>query len=271
MDVTIEHDVVFATVDGEQLLADLYLPDTETPAPVVVHLHGGAWVGGDKGDGGGERQAALARHGVAVVSVNYRLVPAVRYPTLIHDSKAAVRWVRAHAAAYGFSAEKVGIWGASAGGYLAAMVGLSAGDAELEGEVGHDRAASSAVDAVVAWFPAGDLEASTYRSALEARILPPPAEAGLFGRDRIDPADPDLVAANPRNRAHADAPPFLIAHGDRDHMVPETQGRMLHDALVRAGADSTFVVLGGAGHEDAAFDAESHIAMTAAWLRARLG
>jgi len=271
MDVTIEHDVVYATVDGGPLLADLYLPDTETPAPVVVHLHGGAWVGGDKGDGGGERQAALARHGIAVVSVNYRLVPTVRYPTLVHDGKAAVRWVRAHAAAYGFAGAKVGVWGASAGGYLAAMIGLSAGDAELEGEVGHDRDAASAVDAVVAWFPAGDLEASAYRSPLEARILPPPAEAGLFGREGLRSDDPVLVAANPSRRAHADAPPFLVAHGDRDHMVPEVQGRMLHDALVRAGADSTFVVLGGAGHEDAGFDAAPNIAMTAAWLHAVLG
>ncbi len=270
LDVDVLEDLVFATAGGRDLVLDLYRPATAGPVPAVVYLHGGGWVRGYKRDGGGARPLALAGAGVAVASVGYRLAPDVAYPALLHDCKAAVRWLRSHGDEHRLFTKRVGAWGASAGGYLATMLGLTVGDPELEGELGADQDASSAVDAVVAWFTLGDLAVTAHRSALERVLLPSPAVSTLFGRAWISPEDPDLVSANPRVRASRDAPPFLIAHGDWDHVLPEAQGRMLHDALVRAGADSTFLVRGGAGHEDDAFDAPASIALTAAWLRAHL-
>ena len=265
-----KRDLCFAEVEGVELRLDLHLPAGPGPHLVVVYIHGGGWVTGDKAEGDGTRLIAMAAAGVAVASINYRLAPDAKHPAQVHDAKAAVRWLRANGAEHGLDTARVATWGASAGGYIATMLGLTVGDREFEGSVGAHLDQSSAIEAVVAWFSLGDMVASTRRSALEAAVLPPPFEAALLGQDSFEANDPVLLAANPVARITPAAPPFLIAHGDRDQVVPESQGRTLHDALVRGGGDSTFMALGGVGHEDAAFDRDPVIAMTAAWLRSRL-
>ncbi|MFI5612658.1 alpha/beta hydrolase fold domain-containing protein [Amycolatopsis sp. NPDC051903] len=257
-----DRDLVYATVDGAQLRLDVYRAPG-SGAPVVLYLHGGGWSRGDRAGEADRRQAPLAEHGVTVVSVDYRLAPGAVYPRQVHDVKGAVRWLRAHGGRLGLETGRLGIWGASAGAYLASLLALSPGDAELEGTVGGNLEQSSAVQAVVHWFGQADLAATAARSEVEARLLPFHFEADFLGG--ADPAGLSLLS-----RVAPDAPPFLIAHGDRDRIVPPAEGRALHDALVRAGASSRFELLGGAGHEDAAFDSPVHLATTAAWLRAVL-
>ncbi|WP_069463582.1 alpha/beta hydrolase, partial [Actinacidiphila rubida] len=202
---------------------------------------------------------------------DYRLVPDARFPDQVHDLKGAVRWLRANGERLGLPTERIGVWGASAGAYLGSLLALSAGDRELEGEVGGNLDRSSAVQAVVHWFGQADLVASASRSSVEARLLPFRFEADLLGLD--DPAELAARAAGLSllDRVSAQAPPFLIAHGDRDRIVPPSQGFALHQALSHAGARSRFELLAGAGHEDAEFDAPASLAATAAWLRAVLG
>jgi acetyl esterase/lipase len=268
--VTSHRDLEYANVAGTSLTLDLHRPDTGGPVPVVVFLHGGAWRVGDKADHEHERLVALAAHGIAVASADYRFVAQATHPAQVHDSKAVVRWLRAHGAEWDLATGRVGIWGASAGAYLAAMVALTPGDAELEGSVGGNPEQPSDVQAVVSWFGQSDLRTNALRTSLEAELLDPPVEQGLLGLDDV-PAHAEIARhASPLYRVTAAAPPFLIAHGDRDRVTPVSESSALHDALVRAGAQSTFLLLGGAGHEGAAFDRPDHIGLTAAFLLTHL-
>ncbi|WP_138732704.1 alpha/beta hydrolase [Modestobacter excelsi] len=267
--VSVTAGLAYAEVDGRVLLADLYRPATQEPPPVVVFVHGGGWAVGSRSDFAETRLAPLAAHGVAVLSIDYRLVDVAHFPAQLHDVKAAVRWLRASARDLDVDAEHMGIWGASAGAVLASLVGLTAGQPELEGSVGDEHAHSSAVQAVVAWFGLSDLSATTTRSPLEAQLLPPGPEAGFLGVVSLAevPDVRDLARqASPVTWVSEAAPPFLIAHGDRDRMVAPSESRALHDALVRVGAHSSLLVVGGAGHEDPAFDSSASLALTAGFL-----
>jgi acetyl esterase/lipase len=269
-DVAIEKDVVYARIGGQTLALDIYRPETEEWPPVVLYLHGGGWAVGDKGDGSSARLEALARNGVAVASANYRLTSVAGYPAQIHDVKAAVRWLRANGEQKRLAVDRLAAWGASAGAYLAAMAGLTAGDRDLEGDVGEHQEHSSAVQAVVSWFGPSDLIGTSRRTWLEARIFGVPFENALFKVETIALDNSQVREASPINRVGPGAPPFLIAHGNLDRMVAESQSRALHDALVRYGCDATMIVLGGAGHEDPKFDSPAHLGMTALWLKAQL-
>lgn len=268
-DVRIRADLSIAQVDGFEITADLYRPDIDEP-PVVIYVHGGGWQMGDKKDGAEERLSRLASHGVAVLSTNYRMAPVGLFPNPVHDIKAVVRWLRAHGSELGLSTERVGIWGASAGAYLAAITGLTAGDTELEGTVGEDLDQSSRVDAVVYWFGPSDLAASASRSWIEAALLPPPFETALLGEEEVAHPTQKSWDASPLSHVRADAPPFLIAHGDRDRITLHAQSKALHDALVSTGAQSKLLLLGGAGHEGPQFDEPENLAITAAFLSAHL-
>jgi acetyl esterase/lipase len=268
----IQADLEYARIGGTSLRLDLYTPAGATGAlPTLLYLHGGAWAAGDKSDMAVERLMPLVGHGFAVASANYRLVPSVTYPAPVHDVKAAVRWLRANAAEYSLDPDRIAIGGASAGGHLASLAALTEGDPELEGDVGEHAGVSSAVGAVVAYFPGSDLLISGGRAPLEAQILPPPPTAALLGLERIDD-DPELVrSASPRYRAHAGAPPHLLLHGDRDTMVNHEQSRLLHEALSAAGASSLYMLISGAGHEDPQFVRPAVTASVAGFLSESLG
>lgn len=259
--VTLTADIAYG--DNPLQVLDLYRPETDGPVPVVLYLHGGGWQVGDKTADAKERLERLASYGIAVASANYRLVPDATYPAQVEDSKRAVAWLRTHGNEHGLATERVGAWGASAGGYLATMLGVTNDDGALAGSLG---TAACRVDAVVDWFGQSDLQSNSGRSWLEKEILNPPFERAFLNID--DPsAGGDLVRdASPLCRVTGEAPPFLIAHGDRDRVTPIYESAALHDALVRAGAQSTFITVGGAGHESHTFDRPDHLAMTAAFL-----
>ena len=266
--MTVERDVVYAQVGGRSLALDLHraaAPD----APVTVYVHGGGWRAGSKDDDAA-RIEGLAARGITVAAVDYRLVPDAVFPDPLHDVKGAVRWLRAHGPSLGLRTDCIAVWGASAGAYLASLLALTAGDAEFEGTVGGNLDRSSAVQAVVHWFGQSDLIASGSRTAVEARLLPFRFEAGLLGVASVGEDEARARRLSLLSRVTPAAPPFLIAHGDRDHVVAPAESMALHDALARAGADVRLLLLGGAGHEDPAFDRPATLAMTAAWLAGAL-
>jgi acetyl esterase/lipase len=265
-DVHVSLDLEYASPDGVALRLDLYRPETTGPAPVVLYFHGGGWQVGDKAEGAKERLAGLARHGIAVASANYRFAEQATYPAQLHDAKAAVRWLRAHGAEHGLDTDRIGAWGASAGAYLASMLGLTAGQEGLDGEVGNDLDQESSVQAVVHWFGQSDLVVNSRRSWLEREILNPPFEGPLLGLSNVSDDRERAWEASPLRWVHPDAPPFLIAHGDRDRITPAGESRALHEALVRSGAESTYLLVGGAGHEGPEFDRPDHLALTAGFL-----
>ncbi|HEX4191046.1 MAG TPA: alpha/beta hydrolase [Marmoricola sp.] len=249
-EVTVTSGLVYREIDGITLHADLHLPKTDQPPPVAVYVHGGGFQFGARTDDAEQRLSALAAHGLAVLSIDYRPAPDVRFPAPVDDVREAVRWLRSHAADLGIDGERVALWGASAGATLAALAALSGTKAE--------------VGAIVAWFGIADLADTASRSWLEQQILPFDFEAVFLG-------DLDLAReASPLTWVNASAPPFLIAHGDRDRVTPVSQSQILHDALVRAGAESTLLLVGGAGHEDRAFESPAHLALTAGWVLSTL-
>jgi acetyl esterase/lipase len=268
----IQADLEYAKVGGTSLRLDLYTPSgAPSGLPTLLYLHGGAWALGDKSDAAVERLMPIVANGFAVASANYRLVPSVTHPSPLHDVKAAVRWLRANAGELGLDPDRIASGGASAGGHLASLAALTTNDATLEGDVGDHVGVSSAVRAVVAYFPTSDFLLSSGRNPLETMILPPPPTAALLGLERIDD-DPELArSVSPRHRVHAGAPPHLILHGDRDTMVNHEQSRVLHEALSAVGASSIHVLIAGAGHEGPEFVTPAIIATVAGFLAEKLG
>jgi acetyl esterase/lipase len=262
----VERGLVYAAVDGEELRLDVHRGGHRDD-PVVLYAHGGGWSSGDRGTDADSRVSPLAALGVTVVSVDYRLAPGATFPAPLHDLKGAVRWLRAHGPDLGLATDRLGVWGASAGAYLVSLLALSAGDAALEGDVGGNLDRSSAVQAVVHWFGQVDLAAAASRTAIEARLLPYHFEADLLGAGGPAEAVERARGLSLVTRVSPQAPPFLIAHGDRDQIVSPSQGLALHRALGHAGARSRLELLAGAGHEDPAFGSPESLAVTAAWLR----
>jgi acetyl esterase/lipase len=210
---------------------------------VIVWVHGGGWTNGDKARGSA---FVFATKGYAVASINYRFSQHAIFPAQILDCKAAIRWLRANARKYGLDSDHIGAWGASAGGHLVALLGTTTGVKELEGP-GGNADQSSRVQAVVDWF--GPTDFLTI-GAKETRTK-------LLGGD--PQANKEKAAkASPITYVSKDAAPFLIMHGDKDKTVPISQSETFAEALKKAGADATFVIVKGGKHGGTLFtNAES--------------
>jgi acetyl esterase/lipase len=238
---TVERDVTYCTANGVQLKMDVYFPQLVggRPAPAVLYVHGGGWVAGSKTEVTTFSREIVAA-GYFIASIDYRLAPAHRWPAQIEDTKCALRHLRANAARYGLDPNRIGVWGASAGGHLAALAGLAGKEAGLEGNGGFTDQPSG-VQAVVDMFGPTDFTPP----------LDPAFPIGLlevlFGKS-LDTAGDLLRQSSPTTYVNANAPPFLILHGDRDRVVPLSQSELLHARLQAAGVKSTLVVVKNAGH-----------------------
>ena len=240
-------DLEYAKVDGTALLLDLFVPEkADAPLPLIVWIHGGAWLGGDKA---GCPAMGQLKRGYAVASINYRLSQEAIFPAQIHDCKAAIRWLRAHAKEYNIDPQRIGVWGSSAGGHLVALVGTSGNVKELEGAEGNlDQ--SSRVQAVCDWFGPTDFLQMAAHMLPEAKMPHDTAdspESKLVGGP-IQENKEKVAKANPITYVSKDDPPFLIMHGDKDILVPIHQSQLLTEALKKAGVEVTFKTIEGAGH-----------------------
>ena len=264
-------DLAYATISETQKL-DLYIPTTGTgPFPVIVMIHGGGFMFGDKSDGTGLAGVnQLLAAGYAVASINYRLSGEAIYPAQIYDAKASVRFLRANAEKYNLDADHIGAWGASAGGNLVALLGTTCNVAELEGDLGNNDQ-SSCVQAVVDWFgPIDFLKmeeqfAGTSCSSNTNDASSP--ESKLVGA--AIQTVPEIVATtNAMNYIDANDAPFFIENGTADCNIPPVQNKNLADALSAAiGADNvTYVSLEGAGHGGSQFETEENIQLVIAFL-----
>jgi acetyl esterase/lipase len=238
-------DLEYGKGSGRAMLLDLYLPEKgDKPLPLIVWIHGGAWMAGSKNDS--SPALRFTRDGYAVAQVGYRLSQEARFPAQIHDCKAAVRWLRANAAKYNLDPNKFVAWGSSAGGHLVALLGTSGGVAELEGN-DNDLKESSRVQAVVDWFgPTDFMHIGDAESDLQHNA-PDSPESKLIGGAILENKD-KAAKASPITYVSKDAPPFLIMHGDHDRTVPFNQSELFYAELKKAGVDATFVPMKGAGH-----------------------
>jgi acetyl esterase/lipase len=218
---------------------DIHYPSGQSAAmPAVVYVHGGGWVEGDKtSPEADEFIDELLGRGYVVFSLNYRLAPRHPFPAQIEDVKLALRFIRAQAGSFQIDPDRIGIFGSSAGGHLAALAGVTSQ------EDGFDRGEfpeqSSRVQVVVDLFGPADLNQLTI-PGIDSVI------AQTFGSHPY-PSEPYRLAS-PVAYASPDDPPFLIIHGDLDRVVPLDQSQCLHAALQAAGVDTQLLVVKNGGH-----------------------
>ncbi|HMO85276.1 MAG TPA: alpha/beta hydrolase, partial [Lacipirellulaceae bacterium] len=217
-------DVPYADGDNPRQTLDLLVPrlQSDERLPVVVLIHGGAWLAGHKRDALRPAQPLIESGQYAVASIGYRLSGEAQWPAQIHDCKAAIRWLRAHADAHRLDADRIGVWGASAGGHLAAVLGTSGDVATLEGDLGPHRDVSSRVACVVDYFGPTDFLQMNRTAIPGARLdhdSPHAPEALLVGGP-IQEHRERVATANPITYVTPDDPPFLLVHGTQDELVP---------------------------------------------------
>ena len=250
-------DVVFSkpTLSSGKSLAlamDVLVPQSAGQKPLVVYLPGGGFIRAPK-EGALDLRTFVAEAGFVVASVQYRTSSdGATYRDSIADAKSAIRYLRAHAGEYSIDPDRIGVWGESAGGYVAAMTGLTSGEQDFDRGENLDR--SSAVRAVIDKF--GPSDTSKIAADFDAKTRQASAKRGSYVSVFMGAGAEGQVAAAAANPlAHIDAsdPACLILHGSQDKLVSPSQTLILHDALKAAHVDSTRYVLDGAGHGDLAF------------------
>jgi acetyl esterase/lipase len=251
-EVLADYDVVYAKAGDTELKLDVVRPaQGDGPFPAVLAIHGGAWRQGDKKD---TRQLLLelARRGYVAVSPQYRFCPKDTFPAQVHDVKAAVRFVKAHAKDYKLDPDRVGAVGFSAGAHLAMMLGVTGPEDGLEGDAPAD-APSTKVRAVVNYFGPTDLRASDMPRVSQDLIKD---FLGGAAEEKTEAA----AKASPVTYVSQGDAPILSFHGTKDPLVPHTQATKLADAQTKAGVPGRVELLLGFGHgwggEDLARTAE---------------
>jgi acetyl esterase/lipase len=254
-------DLVYASPGGKPLLADLYIPKhTEKPPHVILWLHGGGWRFGDRRMGP-DLSRYFAEWGFAMASIDYRLSTEAIFPAQIEDVKTAIRWLRCVAGHYGFDASRIGLWGSSSGGHLAALAATSGAGTFEEGTIEH-ASYSSEVQAVVDGYgPTDFLQMDEHRDPSvspsddpESTQLPPGSSASptsfesLFLGAPIHSCPERVREANPVTYVRTGLAPFFILHGTSDTAVPVHQSELLYDALSAHGNDVTLCLIEGLGH-----------------------
>ena len=227
------YDVTYCTMGGVALKMDVYMPESVSNAPAVILIHGGAWSWDSKNASVlADAALSLVEAGMVAVAVDYRLAPAYQFPAMIEDVKCAVRSIRAHAQKYGVDPNQVAAYGGSAGGHLAALLGVTDGSEGFD--VGEYLDQSSRVQAVVDLFGPTNI-------AVQYELHTVPEMVNVF-------LPKDFERASPIYYVTPDDPPFLILHGAFDAIVPLEQSQILHDLLTAQGVPSQLIVVENGGH-----------------------
>lgn len=242
---TYYHNVFVGTGGNTNIYMDICAPSADPGAalPVIARIHGGGWNHGDKNDQASSIVSDAGK-GYVGVAMMYRLTPTgYVFPAQLHDLKLGLRYLRANAAKYYLDPNKIGVWGSSAGGHLASLLGTTAGIESLEGTGGWN-GYSTRVQAVVDASGPADFttDFSNAWSSVTALLGAPAKSVPLLAH-----------AAMPGDYATSDDPPFLILHGDADTTVPNTDSIYFKDQLIAAGVDTTFSLVAGAGHSLSAY------------------
>lgn len=233
----------------------LFVPRTKEKKPAVLYFPGGGFTSADH-EKFLEMRYALACAGYVVAACEYRAVPN-KFPALLEDAKAAVRWMRAHASEFGVDANRIGLLGDSAGGYVVQMAGATNG--EKNWDVGDFKEVSSDVQAVVSIYGISDLTTigegigneNVHASAAvtEALLLNGPAFKDFAGASVN--ADPQKAkAASPIGHVDGTEPPFLLMHGSGDKVVSPLQSKKMFEVLQNKKVEAEYVLVRGAEHGD---------------------
>lgn len=258
-------DIEYARVGGVSLALDLHLPAAANP-PLIVYVHGGAWRAGSRSD---VPIAKLLDHGFAIASVDYRLSTQAVFPAQVHDIKAAIRFLRAKSDFYHINTKRISIIGSSAGGHLAALVGVTNGHAKLEGKVGEHLDQSSDVQCIVSLYGASNLQTILPQSTEFGIKMRVPALQLLLGGQPEE--KPDLAKlASPVAHLDKNDPPLLLIHGDADPQMPPEQSREFAKAYEALRLPVQLIMLPGSKHGGAEFYDDERTGITSTFLKRHL-
>jgi acetyl esterase/lipase len=245
--IKVTRDIVYRRVAGTVLKLDVVAPATDgTDRPAIIQIHGGSWVMGDKREQGWPLLSHLAANGWVCFNLNYRLSPGATFPDHLVDLKAGLAWIREHADQWGIDPNFIAVTGGSAGGHLAALMGLTANDPEYQPGFEH---ADTSLQAAVPIYGVYDFTSrlGTNRLPFWYRRL----ERQIMKAFRDDEPE-KFRRASPIERIHPEAPPFFVIHGDRDTLAPVEEARYFANELREtSNAPVVYAELGGAQH---AFD-----------------
>jgi acetyl esterase/lipase len=233
--------IEYSNPDDQHLQLNLARPKIgDGPFPAVLCIHGGGFRAGTR-DGYDGLCMQLAKRGYVAATITYRLSPKYKFPAAVHDTKAAVRWLRANASTYKINPDKIGVTGGSAGGHLAQFLAVTAHVPEFEGTGGNPEQASS-VACVVNFFGPSDFTKSYGKSVDAAVVLP------MWLGGNLETARELHIRASPLYWVTPDAAPTLCVHGTDDKYVAYEQAVWLVDRLKAAGVEADLFTLKGAGH-----------------------
>jgi acetyl esterase/lipase len=234
--------ITYCTIGDVQDKMDVYVPSASMPRPlpVAVHVHGGGWVSGGRSTGTRflELKETLLERGYLVVSLDYRLAPAHKYPSQIQDVKCAIRHLRSRASRYGLDPDRIGAWGGSAGGQLVALLGTADAGAGFD-EVGGFQGISSDVQAVIALSAITDFTSPDELRDDYSRVF----------QTWPDPASPEMIEASPVTHVTPDDAPFFFIVGDEDELVLPEQSVRMDQLLRNAGVTSSLLRVLYADHD----------------------
>jgi acetyl esterase/lipase len=228
-------EVAYREFDGRRLLAQIYHPPGNGPFPAIVDVHGGAWTGGDRFNNDLIARK-LAADGILVMAIDFRMPPEFAYPASIADINFAIRWLKAHADAYGVDAEAIGGLGTSSGGHQLLLAALCPGDPKYTSlDLPGGKAFSGALRFVALGWPISDAVAR-YQMARER------ANAGLVqSHDAYFGSLETMAAANPQSiverREYSVLPPLLVLQGTADENVTPGMADRFAAAYRAAGGD----------------------------------
>ena len=246
--VVAHRDLTYAAAGNRELHLDLYVPETKPakPLPLVVWIHGGGWRRGSK-EGLRRPRPILDHGGYILASVEYRLSGEAIFPAAIADCKAALRWLRANAAQYDIDPDRLAVWGSSAGGHLAALLGTAWEVREWDAIHAENQDVSSKPTIVCNWFgPTDFLRMNDFEGRIDHDAEGSPESLFIGGRIQEHPEK--TQRANPIAYVTADDPPMLLMHGEKDLSVPYNQSELLYAALQKAGVESRLYKVVGADH-----------------------
>lgn len=255
--VKMERDISYVPNGDEAQKLDLYLPEKppEHPLPLVVHIHGGAWMGGNKFPC---PVVGMVAKGYAVASVEYRFSQKAKFPAQIQDCQAAIRWLRANSKQHNIDPQRVGAVGGSAGGHLSALVG-TAGGKKAFAPIGGNEDQSDRVQAVCDIFGPTDFGSVMQQVADDKNVRnifkfnsPSDPYSQLIGVS-LEGNKEMTDAVSPVHYVSKDNPPILILHGTHDALVPFAQSEEFAAVLKDNGVEVWLQKLPGSGHGGAAF------------------
>jgi len=270
-------DLAYAPLSPSQAL-DLYLPNaTPGPYPLIVAIHGGGFIFGDKREDQLNAPVEAVRAGYAVAAINYRMAGEAVFPAAVQDVKAAIRFLRAHARQYDIDPARIATWGNSAGGYLAVMAGVTGGTAAFDDPALGNIAQPSTVQAVIDWFGPVDFRSQDDQLRASGKGKPvhdaaDSPESRFLGQPLPEVDEALLQRTNPLTYLRPGLPPFLIQHGADDDLVPVEQSRLLAQALraVLPETDIRLDILPGSLHGGPAFETAENMARVLTFLATAL-